>query len=47
MLEQSNVNTVMEMSRMVNATRSYEMVQKAIMNLDNIDEKAISISRVS
>ena len=46
-LEQSNVNTVLEMSRMLTATRSYEMVQKAITNLDSIDEKAITISRVS
>ena len=47
MLEDSNVNSVMEMTRMVNATRSYEMVQRAISNLDALDEKAISISRVS
>ena len=46
-LEQSNVNTVLEMSRMITATRSYEMVQKAITNLDSLDEKAITISRVS
>ena len=45
-IEDSNVNTVMEMTRMVNATRSYEMVQRAIANLDTLDEKAISISRV-
>jgi flagellar basal-body rod protein FlgG len=46
-VEESNVNTVMEMTRMINATRSYEMVQKAITNLDKINEKAISISRIS
>ena len=45
-VEDSNVNTVMEMTRMVNATRSYEMVQRAISNLDTLDEKAISISTV-
>jgi flagellar basal body rod protein FlgG len=37
----------LEMSRMITATRSYEMVQKAITNLDSLDEKAITISRVS
>ena len=46
-LEDSNVNTVMEMTRMVNAARSYEMVQRAISNLDSMDEKAITLSRVS
>ncbi|MGA1598212.1 MAG: flagellar basal-body rod protein FlgF [bacterium] len=46
MLEDSNVNTVLEMTRMITAQRAYETVQRAISNIDRIDERAISIARV-
>lgn len=43
MLEQSNVNSVKEMVRMIQANRSYETVQKAMRRSDGLNEKAISL----
>ncbi len=46
MLEDSNVNTVLEMTRMISAQRAYETVQRAMSNVDKLNERAISIARV-
>ncbi len=43
MLEDSNVNSMLEMTRMITATRAYESVHKAISRIDRLDEKAISL----
>jgi len=43
MLEDSNVNSMLEMTRMITATRAYESVHKAISRIDRLDEKAISM----
>lgn len=43
MLEDSNVNSMLEMTRMITATRAYETVNKALTKLDQLDEKAISM----
>ena len=43
MLEDSNVNSMLEMTRMINATRAYESVNKALSRLDKLDEKAITM----
>ena len=43
MLEDSNVNSMLEMTRMIAATRAYESVHKALSRIDRLDEKAISI----
>ena len=45
MTEGSNVDTVKEMVQMVAANRSYETVQKALSNIDGLNEKALSIVR--
>lgn len=45
-IEGSNVDTVREMTRMIEASRSYEGVQRAMNSIDGLNEKAISISRV-
>ncbi|MBF0286354.1 MAG: flagellar basal-body rod protein FlgF [SAR324 cluster bacterium] len=46
MLEDSNVSTVKEMVGMIGANRAYETVRKAMVTVDRLDEKAISISRI-
>ena len=43
MLEDSNVNSLLEMTRMITATRAYESVHKALSRIDRLDEKAISL----
>ena len=43
MLEDSNVNSMLEMTRMITATRAYESVHKALSRIDRLDEKAISL----
>ena len=43
MLEDSNVNSMLEMTRMITATRAYETIHKALSRLDKLDEKAISM----
>ena len=43
MLEDSNVNSMLEMTRMITATRAYESVHKALSRIDRLNEKAISI----
>ena len=47
MLESSNVNSVKEMVTMIQGNRAYEQIQTAMKNIDRLDEKAISISRIS
>jgi len=42
-LEDSNVNSMLEMTRMINATRAYESVNKALSRIDKLDEKAITM----
>ena len=42
-LEDSNVNSMLEMTRMISATRAYESVHKALSRIDRLDEKAISM----
>ena len=44
-VEGSNVDTIREMTRMIQANRSYETVQKALSNIDTMDERAISIAK--
>lgn len=44
-LEGSNVNTIKEMTRLITANRAYEMVQKALSNIDGLNEKALTIAR--
>ena len=46
MLEGSNVNTVMEMTRMISANRTYESIQKSLSSVDRMNERAINISRL-
>lgn len=41
-LEQSNVSVVAEMKNMIEATRSYESVQKIVQTCDEMDGKAVS-----
>jgi len=43
MLEDSNVNSMIEMTRMITATRAYESVHRALSRIDKLDEKAISM----
>ena len=43
MLEDSNVNSMLEMTRMISATRAYESVHKALSRIDRLDEKAITL----
>jgi flagellar basal body rod protein FlgG len=43
MLEDSNVNSMLEMTRMISATRAYESVHKALSRIDRLDEKAITM----
>jgi flagellar basal body rod protein FlgG len=43
MLEDSNVNSMLEMTRMITATRAYETIHRALTRLDKLDEKAISM----
>jgi len=43
MLEDSNVNSMLEMTRMINATRAYESVNKALSRIDKLDERAITM----
>ena len=43
MLEDSNVNSMLEMTRMITATRAYETVHRALSRIDKLDEKAISM----
>ena len=43
MLEDSNVNSMLEMTRMINATRAYESVHKALSRIDKLNETAISL----
>ena len=43
MLEDSNVNSMLEMTRMISATRAYESIHKALSRIDRLDEKAISL----
>ena len=43
MLEDSNVNSMLEMTRMITATRAYESVHRALSRIDKLDEKAISM----
>ena len=43
MLEDSNVNSMLEMTRMINATRAYESVHKALSRVDKLNETAISL----
>ncbi len=43
MLEDSNVNSMLEMTRMINATRAYESVHKALSRLDKLNETAITL----
>jgi len=45
-LEGSNVNTVTEMTRMINASRSYDSAHKALTSIDRLDEKAINLARI-
>ena len=45
MVEQSNVNTVDEMVNLINVNRSYQAAQRAIRAMDDIDERAISLTR--
>ncbi len=47
MIEESNVSTVKEMVNMINGNRVYEQIQKAMTSMDRLDEKAISISRLT
>jgi len=42
-LEDSNVNSMLEMTRMINATRAYESVHKALSRIDKLNETAISL----
>ena len=46
-LEASNVNSVLEMTRMISAQRAYEGVQRALSNIDKLNERAIGLARVS
>ena len=46
MLEDSNVNSMLEMTRMINATRAYESVHKALSRIDKLDETAIGLVKV-
>ena len=43
MLEDSNVNSMLEMTRMINATRAYESVHKALSRIDKLNETAIGL----
>ena len=38
MLEDSNVNSMLEMTRMITATRAYESVHRALSRIDKLDE---------
>ncbi|MDH5752431.1 MAG: flagellar basal-body rod protein FlgF [Deltaproteobacteria bacterium] len=46
MVEESNVDTVREMVRMIEANRSYTSTQKALRVSDEMNEKAVSLARV-
>ncbi|MBF0278178.1 MAG: flagellar basal-body rod protein FlgF [SAR324 cluster bacterium] len=46
MIEESNVNTITGMVKMIDGNRTYESVRKAMTTIDRLDEKAISISRI-
>ena len=46
MMEDSNVNTIKEMTVMIGGNRAYETVRKAMSTIDRLDESAISISRL-
>jgi len=37
------VNSMLEMTRMITATRAYESVHMALSRIDRLDEKAISL----
>ncbi|MBF0237230.1 MAG: flagellar basal-body rod protein FlgF [SAR324 cluster bacterium] len=45
-IEGSNVNTVKEMTNMIQANRAYESAVKAMKSIDSMNEKAISIAQV-
>ena len=46
-LEQSNVNTIEEMTKMITTIRAFEAYQKVIQTLDEADDQAVnSIGRV-
>ena len=46
-LEQSNVNTIEEMTKMITAIRGFEAYQKVIQTIDEADDQAVnSIGRV-
>ncbi len=40
-MEKSNVNTVIEMTRMIDLHRAYETQQKLIHTIDEMDDEAI------
>lgn len=45
MLEGSNVNTVREMVRMIEANRAYSTMQKALTSADEMNQKAITLAQ--
>jgi flagellar basal-body rod protein FlgG len=45
-VEQSNVNAVREMTKMIEANRAYTQMQKAIGVADEMNQKAISLAQV-
>ena len=46
-LEDSNVNSVLEMTRMISAQRAYEGIQRAMSSIDKLNERAIGLARMS
>jgi len=46
LVEDSNVNPITGMVKMIGGNRVYETVRKAMTTIDRLDEKAISISRL-
>ncbi len=45
-IEESNVDSVQEMVKMITVNRSYEASQKVMRSLDDLDEKSITIARI-
>ncbi|MEZ4598779.1 MAG: flagellar hook basal-body protein [Syntrophotaleaceae bacterium] len=45
-IEDSNVNMMQEMGRMIEATRAFEACQKALKNFTTLDNKAIELGRI-
>jgi flagellar basal body rod protein FlgG len=45
MVETSNVNTVRELTRMIEANRAYTTMQKALTTSDEMNKQAISLAQ--